>query len=158
MYLDQKTFLVSLLDRNDRMTMAASIECRVPFLDYRLVEMAGALPTRALFSKGRGKALVRRRLAALIPEEVRRGRKWGFGVPWRFYLREVPALASQVEALPEHPLWSATPLNRERLRQTVRGFLAGDDSAALLVQTLLMTLIWHDTCVTGAARPARAAV
>src|SRR5262249_21927556 len=38
MYSDQHTFLCSILDRNDRMTMGASIECRVPFLDYRLVE------------------------------------------------------------------------------------------------------------------------
>ena len=45
MYYDQHTFLCSILDRNDRMTMGASIECRVPFLDYRLVEGLAALPS-----------------------------------------------------------------------------------------------------------------
>src|SRR5262249_41595414 len=49
MYSDQHTFLCSVLDRNDRMTMGASIECRVPFLDYRLVEMLAALPSSVLF-------------------------------------------------------------------------------------------------------------
>src|SRR4030095_13657542 len=52
MYNDQHTFLCSLLDRNDRMTMGASIACRVPFLDYRLVEGLAAMPSAALL-KGR---------------------------------------------------------------------------------------------------------
>src|SRR5262249_45295360 len=42
MYVDLHTYLCSLLDRNDRMTMGASIECRVPLLDYRLVEGVAA--------------------------------------------------------------------------------------------------------------------
>ena len=48
MFMDHETFLGSLLDRNDRMTMGASIECRVPFLDYRLVEGLSALPSSRL--------------------------------------------------------------------------------------------------------------
>src|SRR6185369_2367529 len=48
MYSDLHTFLCSLLDRNDRMTMGASIEARVPFLDYRLVEGLAATPSSAL--------------------------------------------------------------------------------------------------------------
>ena len=56
MYLDQHTFLCYLLDRNDKMTMGASIECRVPFLDYRLVEGAARLPDSVLFRMGKGKA------------------------------------------------------------------------------------------------------
>src|SRR5258705_2941494 len=51
MYSDQHTFLCSILDRNDRMTMGASIECRVPFLDYRLVETLAALPSVEMFSR-----------------------------------------------------------------------------------------------------------
>src|SRR5262249_18236728 len=59
MYSDQRTFLCSILDRNDRMTMGASIECRVPFLDYRLVEMVAALPSSVLLAGWRGKQLLR---------------------------------------------------------------------------------------------------
>ena len=55
MYSDQHTFLCSVLDRNDRMTMGASIECRVPFLDYRLVEMLAALPSWRYSTDGRAK-------------------------------------------------------------------------------------------------------
>ena len=41
LYLDQHTYFYSLNDRNDRATMAASLECRVPFLDHRLMEGLG---------------------------------------------------------------------------------------------------------------------
>jgi len=152
MFVDQKTFLVSLLDRNDRMTMAASIECRVPFLDYRLVELAGALPTDVLLRKGRGKAPVRRAMAGRLPDSVISGRKWGFGVPWSLYFRDVPDLRSVVEGLPNGRALQEGPLDRARLRELVRGFLDGDDSNALLIQALVMIAIWFDVCVEGAPR------
>ena len=67
MYSDQHTFLCSVLDRNDRMTMGASIECRVPFLDYRLVEMLAALPSAILFHGRRSKGLLRSAADCLAP-------------------------------------------------------------------------------------------
>jgi asparagine synthase (glutamine-hydrolysing) len=57
MYIDQHTFLTDLLHRNDRMTMAASVECRIPFLDYRLASIAAALPTEDLFNLYHGKKI-----------------------------------------------------------------------------------------------------
>ena len=70
MYSDQHTFLCSVLDRNDRMTMGASIECRVPFLDYRLVEMLAALPSSALFTGRRSKGLLRAAVGSRLPPGV----------------------------------------------------------------------------------------
>lgn len=158
MFLDQKTFLVSLLDRNDRMTMGASIECRVPFLDYRLVETAGALPSAALFSRGRGKALLRNAMKGRLPEAVRKGRKWGFGVPWPRYLREVPELAEWVAELPDSEPIRSGPFDPLRLRRAVRAFLSGEQRPALLVEALLMIALWHRTCVTDRSRAERPAL
>src|SRR5206468_5082133 len=92
MYSDQHTFLCSILDRNDRMTMGGSIECRVPFLDYRLVEMLAALPSSVLFMGRRSKGLLRASVGSRLPPRVLRHRKWGFGVPWKQYLRQVEEL------------------------------------------------------------------
>ncbi|MCA1585234.1 MAG: asparagine synthase (glutamine-hydrolyzing) [Acidobacteria bacterium] len=87
MYSDQHTFLCSILDRNDRMTMGVSIECRVPFLDYRLVEGVAALPSKAIRAGFHTKPILRRSLGNRLPESVLRQKKIGFGVPWRQYLR-----------------------------------------------------------------------
>ena len=103
MYYDQHTFLCSLLDRNDRMTMAASIECRVPFLDYRIVERLAALPTHSFLRGSKGKYLLRKSLGSRLPDSILRHRKWGFGVPWSQYFRTVPWMRERLLALPDTP-------------------------------------------------------
>ncbi len=156
MYLDQHTFLTSLLDRNDRMTMGASIECRVPFLDYRIVETVGALPTSALTQGGIRKSILRRAAMRRLPVAVQLHKKWGFGIPWTTYFREVPDLRREVERLPDCEAVVSSPLDRRQLRESVTRFLAGDASAFSLVSRLLMISIWHDETIAR-ARPDRTA-
>jgi asparagine synthase (glutamine-hydrolysing) len=72
-----------ILAKVDRMTMASSLEARVPLLDHPLVEFACALPARLHVSGGRGKRLLRRALAGRVPDEVLDRPKQGFGVPLR---------------------------------------------------------------------------
>jgi asparagine synthase (glutamine-hydrolysing) len=147
MYSDQHTFLCSVLDRNDRMTMGASIECRVPFLDYRLVEGLAALPSPGLLMGGRGKGLLRRAVGARLPGAVRRHRKWGFGVPWSRYLREIPDLRDRLRTLPESEPLRGGPLDRGRLRATIGRFLAGDDAPAALLRQLVFLSAWSEAWV-----------
>lgn len=145
MYVDQHTFLCSLLDRNDRMTMGASIECRVPFLDYRLVETLAALPSKALISRAHNKHLLRSAVGQRLPQSVLRHAKWGFGVPWTTYLREREEFAGIVRGLPESDLMRSSPLDLAWLRSIVRGFFEGDNRHAILLRQLAMIEIWHDT-------------
>ena len=149
MYLDQHTFLGSLLDRNDRMTMGASIECRVPFLDHRLVETLAAAPSSALFSRLRGKALVRRAMHDRLPPAVLRHKKWGFGVPWNQHFREVPELRRFIGMLPVLEPIKSGPLERKRVRALVDAFLRGEESADALIFQLAMIAVWHDAYVRG---------
>ena len=143
MYSDQHTFLCSVLDRNDRMTMGASIECRVPFLDYRLVEGLAALPSRDLLGGEGSKPLLRRSVGERLPDEVLRHPKWGFGVPWRTYLRAIPEIRSLVLDLPRHPLVQDSPLETRRLEGRVRAFDRGDEEQCpLILQLLLATQSW----------------
>jgi asparagine synthase (glutamine-hydrolysing) len=157
MYNDQHTFLGSLLDRNDRMTMGASIECRVPFLDYRLVERLASLPSAALTAGTGSKPLLRRALGDRLPAAVLKGQKWGFGVPWSRYLRTVPELVDIVRSLPDIEPACSGPFDRPALRRMIDRFIGGEHEAEPLVRQLFMIALWHRSAVRGAGtRPAAA--
>ena len=82
LYADLKIWLPdNLLLRGDQMTMAASIEERVPFLDHKLVELAARIPVRLLTQGFRTKVLLRQALRPYLPPETLRRRKVGFTVP-----------------------------------------------------------------------------
>lgn len=82
LYADLKIWLPdNLLLRGDQMTMAASIEERVPFLDHKLVELAARIPGRLLARGFRTKLLLRQALRKYLPAETLRRRKVGFTVP-----------------------------------------------------------------------------
>jgi asparagine synthase (glutamine-hydrolysing) len=82
LYADLKIWLPdNLLLRGDQMTMAASIEERVPFLDHQLVELAARIPSRMLTRGFKTKVLLRQALRPYLPPETLRRRKVGFTVP-----------------------------------------------------------------------------
>ncbi len=82
LYFDVKTWLIDdLLIKADRMSMAASLELRVPFLDYRLVEFAAKMPSRYKVHNGQGKYVLKKMMEGLLPEEVIYRPKMGFPTP-----------------------------------------------------------------------------
>jgi asparagine synthase (glutamine-hydrolysing) len=83
-----------LLMRVDKMSMGASLECRVPFLDHRLVEDVLSLPTAVRLAGDRPKALLRNAVGHLLPEEILDRPKQGFGMPVKeFFLDRLGDLA-----------------------------------------------------------------
>lgn len=77
-----------LLVKADKMTMAASIELRVPFLDHEFLENAWEIPTSLKFSLGVGKRVLRAAMAGNIPESILKRKKEGFPLPISRWLRE----------------------------------------------------------------------
>jgi asparagine synthase (glutamine-hydrolysing) len=152
MYGDQHTFLCSLLDRNDRMTMGASIECRPPFLDYRLVEGTAGLPSSIVVGAVGGKRLLRRAIGDRLPEEVLRYRKWGFGVPWTRYMQIEPEFRDLISTLPDVPPIADGPFDRKALRTITARFLDGDTRYEAHVLRLVTVAIWHQACFTNVDR------
>lgn len=69
-YLNIKWFMSQLLDRKDRMTMAASLEGRVPFTDHRLVEYVWNIPWTMKMADDREKGIVRRAMRGILPDDV----------------------------------------------------------------------------------------
>jgi asparagine synthase (glutamine-hydrolysing) len=84
---DVETYLVQLLMKQDRMSMAASIESRVPFLDHELVEYASSIPGRFRLRGLTTKAVLRRAVRDVVPREILERRKMGFPVPVGRWLR-----------------------------------------------------------------------
>lgn len=74
-YLNIKWFMVTLLNRKDRMSMSNSLEVRVPFADYRIVEYAFNVPWSIKYIDNIEKGLLRRALKGILPEEVLYRRK-----------------------------------------------------------------------------------
>jgi asparagine synthase (glutamine-hydrolysing) len=87
LYVDTKTYLHELLMKQDQMSMAASIESRVPFLDHHLVEFAAALPSRMKLRGLTTKWILREAVKTLLPREILTRPKMGFPVPFALWLR-----------------------------------------------------------------------
>lgn len=81
LYADTKTYLHELLMKQDQMSMAASIESRVPFLDHKLVEFTARLPERMKLRGWTTKYILRQSMKDVLPEEILKRRKMGFPVP-----------------------------------------------------------------------------
>lgn len=81
LYADTKTYLHELLMKQDQMSMAASIESRVPFLDHRLVEYTAKLPTKFKLRGRETKWILREAMKGILPDEILTRSKMGFPVP-----------------------------------------------------------------------------
>jgi asparagine synthase (glutamine-hydrolysing) len=84
MVSDLVTYLPGdLLAKVDQASMAHSLECRGPFLDHRVVELAAAMPTshKIRFRQGRSKVVLKRAFSELLPPAIKTRPKMGFGVP-----------------------------------------------------------------------------
>jgi asparagine synthase (glutamine-hydrolysing) len=88
LHADLETYLVELLMKQDQMSMAASVESRVPFLDHRLVEYVVGLPGRLKLAGWRTKAVLRAAVADVVPRPILTRRKMGFPVPVGRWLRQ----------------------------------------------------------------------
>jgi asparagine synthase (glutamine-hydrolysing) len=97
LYVDAKTYLHELLMKQDQMSMAASIESRVPFLDHPLVEFVAGLPDRAKLRGMTTKWMLRQAMRDRLPAPILSRKKMGFPVPvgrwlrgeWRFLLDDL---------------------------------------------------------------------
>jgi asparagine synthase (glutamine-hydrolysing) len=87
LYTDIKTYLVELLMKQDQMSMATSIESRVPFLDHRLVEFVAMLPDHLKLSGFTTKRILREAMKDVLPESILNRPKMGFPVPFSAWTR-----------------------------------------------------------------------
>jgi len=83
---DIKSYLIELLMKQDQMSMAASVESRVPFLDHRLVEFTARIPDQFLIEGMAGKLVLKQAVEDLLPRSIVYRKKMGFPTPWESWL------------------------------------------------------------------------
>lgn len=89
MYVDLKTYLVDdILVKVDRMSMATSLEARVPFLDYRFVEFAATVPGEFKLQGKKTKVILKQAMEDLLPHEILYRGKEGFSIPIKNWLKK----------------------------------------------------------------------
>ncbi len=105
-----------LLLLTDKMTMASSLECRVPLLDHELVELAAQIPASIKVAGGELKSLMKKALADVLPREILHRPKRGFGAPMGAWLKgalsELLGSALSRESLEARGLLNAEPVAR----------------------------------------------
>jgi asparagine synthase (glutamine-hydrolysing) len=142
-YLDTAIWLEGdPLTKADRMSMAASLEARVPFLDYRVVELAARIAPTLKLRNGTSKAILRETFADLLPPQIAARPKHAFDVPIGPWLRQ--NLRPLVEGLAQHPAIGQSGLfDLTYVERLVRAHLAGRDHAAQLWALLTWSLWWE---------------
>ncbi len=142
MYVDIKSWLVDdILLKADRMTMAAAIEMRAPFLDHELMEFCLALPNHYKLQGSMGKKILRDVVTPLLPEEIIYRKKKGFPVPLTSWFRN--ELHDQAREL----LTSPRAMSRGYFRpEYVRGLFdkikAGEDLGRRIFSLVVLEQ-WH---------------
>ena len=148
LYADQKTYLVELLMKQDQMSMAASIESRVPFLDHTFVEFAASVPASLKLHGGTAKYIFKKAVEDLLPLSIVHRKKMGFPTPLRQWLLDPRArpLLNLLEA-PDGIL--GMYCDRGELRALLARHTAGQEDATDRIWRLLNLQIWGDVFLTG---------
>jgi asparagine synthase (glutamine-hydrolysing) len=148
LYTDIKTYLVELLMKQDNMSMAASIESRVPFLDHKLVEFATRIPREIQLNGLAGKVILKKAVEDLLPHSILYRRKLGFPTPWSGWLAGV-----RLDAI-EKLLTDSRSLERGYFRREAIQQLFAEHRAKYRdhydrIWRLLNLELWHRVCLEG---------
>jgi asparagine synthase (glutamine-hydrolysing) len=150
-YVDLFTWLRGdILVKADKMTMANSLELRVPFLDVEVFRVASSVPTDLKLTKGTTKYALRRALADIVPPHVLNRDKLGFPVPIKFWLKDVMydwARAIITESQADHLI------DRSAALRLLAEHRSGPHDYSRKVWTILVLLLWHGIFVEGRIRP-----
>ena len=140
---DLTTYLpCDILTKVDIASMANSLECRQPFLDHRLVELAAAMPMKLKYRYGRGKRILKEVFGDLLPASIWRRKKMGFGVPLGHWFRH------ELRDFARDALLDSRALNRgyfraEAVRNLLEDHQAGRYDHSYRLWALLVLELWH---------------
>ncbi len=148
LYADQKTYLVELLMKQDQMSMAASIESRVPFLDHTLVEFAAHIPDSLKIRGRTQKYILKAAIRDLLPRAFVHRRKMGFPTPLRQWLMEARA-EPLYAALRARDGLLAAYLDRRELEALIHRHRSGREDATDRLWRLINLQCWGDLFLTG---------
>ena len=147
LYLDHKTFLPCLnLTYTDKMSMAASVEVRVPLLDDELVALAARIPSSLKLHGTRRKYVFKKSQERVLPRNIVWRRKAGFGAPVRAWLSGdlAPMIA---DLLSEETVSRRGLVDPGAVRRLIDDNASGHADTSLQLYALLTLELWHQTFV-----------
>jgi asparagine synthase (glutamine-hydrolysing) len=148
LYTDIHTYMVELLMKQDQMSMAASIESRVPFLDHVLVEFTARIPAQYSIQGLAGKHVLKLAVEDLLPHSIVYRQKMGFPTPWTYWLGG-PQL-DHLEKMLLGPLTLERGLiEREAVRRLFAEHRAGRRDNGDRIWRLLNLETWHRVFIDG---------
>jgi asparagine synthase (glutamine-hydrolysing) len=153
LYFEAKTFLHGLLVVEDKVSMAHSLEVRVPFLDNALVALAQRIPARIKHGSGGGKELLRKAMAPLLPAEIVEKRKQGFSPPDQSWYRG-PTMDYLREILLDPRSLGRGYFQPSFVRRVLEEHLEGRVNHRLLIWSLLCFEWWNRLFMDGDAATA----
>ncbi|HZE73296.1 MAG TPA: asparagine synthase (glutamine-hydrolyzing) [Pyrinomonadaceae bacterium] len=142
LYADIKTYLHELLMKQDQMSMAASVESRVPFLDHKLVEFTCRLPERLKLRGGTTKFILREAMKSVLPETILSRPKMGFPVPIGSWFRGAYSGVIDEYVLSERAL-SRGIFSSEFVRSLVKRHQSGGENHSERLWALVNFEIWQ---------------
>lgn len=148
LYADQKTYLVELLMKQDQMSMATSIESRVPFLDHCFVEFAARVPDSLKLNGGQGKFLLKKVAEDLLPGELIYRSKMGFPTPLRAWFRQPETLPLLRQLLDPGGLLGSY-LDLSGVDALLQQHAGGQQDATDRLWRLLNLQIWGEVFLRG---------
>jgi asparagine synthase (glutamine-hydrolysing) len=153
MRFDLETYLPEdILTKVDRMSMAHSIESRVPLLDHQVVMFAASLPSHMKLQGGERKRVLKRVAASVLPPEVLSRRKQGFAVPldtwFRSSLKEFVVDTLQSRLARQRGYFQSQFVDR-----VLGEHLAGRRDHSLRLWQLVMFELWHRRYLDHSSAP-----
>jgi asparagine synthase (glutamine-hydrolysing) len=148
LYTDLKTYLVELLMKQDQMSMAASIESRVPFLDHKLVEFAAVLPARMKLRGFNTKWILREAVKGILPESILTRPKMGFPVPFALWMRG-PWQQLARDVLLDSRSVQRGIIDRGAVERLLTAHAAGQAEGGDAIWSLLNVELWYRTFIDG---------
>ncbi|MGG3560280.1 asparagine synthase (glutamine-hydrolyzing) [Neobacillus rhizosphaerae] len=144
-YIDIHTWMRGdILLKADKMTMAHSLELRVPFLDKAVFEVASKIPTSLKTANGTTKYILRKAAEGVVPEHVLNRKKLGFPVPIRHWLKnEMNDWAKKIirESNTDHLI------NKTYVLRLLEEHCQGKADNSRKIWTVLMFMVWHQVYV-----------
>lgn len=149
-YLEMKVRLPEhLLMRVDKLTMAHSIEARVPFLDHDLVEFATRLPASYKLRDGVGKYLLKRAAEPYLDSDMIYRRKQGFGAPMEQWFKEGDFGRRCLAAFERSRIRKEGFFDNEYVEGLLRAQMDGAGGYSFHVWTILNAVLWHEVWIQG---------
>ena len=153
LYTDINSYLIELLMKQDQMSMAASIESRVPFLDHPLVEFTARIPASHEIKGMAGKFILKEAVADLLPEGIVYRKKMGFPTPWAYWLAG-PQLEEIERLLSERRSVARGLFRPETIRRIFAEHRAGHRDHGNRIWRLLNLELWQRVFLDGEGDPA----